>query len=230
MKVLIIEDNDAVIESLTILFGLRWDGATIISSTEGKKGVELARSEFPDVIILDLGLPDIDGLEVLRQIRSFSDMPIVILTARHEEADKVEALKLGANDYITKPFNTTSFLARAKALLYRNHMPEEQKANERPFDDGKLKIDFATGEVSIGNRIINLTPYEYKLLCELVINEGRVLSNQILLEKVWGQECTIEAEDISICVHNLKEKLEKEPDNPMMILNEPGLGYKFVGR
>ncbi|MFC1924441.1 response regulator transcription factor [Chloroflexota bacterium] len=229
MKVLIIEDNHAVIESLTICFELRWDVTTIISATEGEKGVELARLEFPDIIILDLGLPDIDGFDVLRQIRSFSDVPIVILTARYEETDKVKGLKLGANDYITKPFMLTDFLARVKAVLCRSCTPEKRKEGEKTPEDGKLKIDFITGEVSIGNRIIKLTPTEYKLLCELAINQGRVLSNEILLEKVWGQDYAIKTEHIGTYICNLEKKLEEDSDNPMIILSEPGIGYKFIG-
>src|SRR4030042_4480466 len=117
IKVLLVEDDPEIVESLTILFELRWDGATIISATQGKKGIELARADFPDVIILDLGLPDIDGLEVLCQIRSFSDVPVIILAARHEETDKVKGLKLGADEYITKPFYPNDFLARIKDVL-----------------------------------------------------------------------------------------------------------------
>jgi len=230
LKVLIIEDNLEVIEALTICFELRWDGVTITSTTEGEKGVELARSDFPDVVILDLGLPDIDGFEVLRQIRSFSDTPIVILTARYEETDKFKGLKLGADDYVTKPFNPTDLLARVKAVLCRSHTLEEQKTSEKPSANGKLKIDFVTGEVSIGNRLIKLTSKEYRLLCELVINEGKVLPNQMLLERVWGQEYTSEADYIKVYTQRLKEKLEEEPDNPRMILSEPGLGYKFIGQ
>jgi DNA-binding response OmpR family regulator len=157
-------------------------------------------------------------------------VPLIILTARYEETDKVKGLKLGADDYITKPFNPTDLLARVKAVLCRSRTPEVQKTSDKPSDNGELKIDFVTGEVSIGNRIIKLTPTEYKLLCELAINQGRVLSNQILLEKVWEQDLAIKTEHIGTYICNLEKKLEEESDNPIMILSEPGIGYKFVGQ
>ncbi|HJX69777.1 MAG TPA: response regulator transcription factor [Dehalococcoidia bacterium] len=228
MKVLVVEDDPGIIESVSLCFELRWPGANLVSSSAGEKGVELAGTEFPDVIILDLGLPDMDGLEVLRQIRRFSDVPVVILTARGEEMDKVKGLELGADDYITKPFAPAEFLARIKTVLRRSQRTEP-KAGEKPVVRGKLKIDFATREVSLGDRLIKLTPSEYNLLCELVRNEGRVLSNQMLLERVWGPEYTTETEYIKVYIQRLREKLEEEAGNPKMILSERGVGYKFVG-
>ena len=229
MKVLIIEDDPEVIESLALCFELRWDGATgVISATDGAKGIELAGADFPDVIILDLGLPDMDGFEVLLQIRNFSDVPLVILTARNEEKDKVKGLELGADDYITKPFSPSEFLARVKDVLRRSSMPEEPTAIEKHFARGKLKIDFTTREVCIMDRLIKLTPTEYRLLCELVVNEGKVLSNQMLLERIWGPEYANKTEYIKANTQRLRDKLEEEPYNPKMVLSEPGIGYKFV--
>ena len=138
MKVLVIEDDHGVVESLTICFELMWDGATVISATGGEKGIELARADSPDIIILDLGLPDMGGFVVLRHIRNFSDVPIIILTARNEETDKVKGLELGADDYITKPFTPADFLARVKSVLRRSHMPEEPTACEKHVVRGKL--------------------------------------------------------------------------------------------
>ena len=227
MKVLVIEDDPGIVESVALCFELRWSGANLVSTSAGEKGVKLAGTEFPDVIILDLGLPDMDGLEVLRQIRSFSDVPVIILTARYAEMDKVKGLELGADDYIIKPFVPAEFLARIKAVLRRSQRTKP-KAGEKPFVRGKLKIDFATREVSIGDRLIKLTPSEYNLLCELARNEGRVLSNHMLLERVWGPEYTTETEYIKVYIQRLREKLEEEPGNPKMILSERGIGYKFV--
>ena len=130
MRILIIEDDPDIIESLEILFEVKWDGATVISADKGKKGIELIRANPPDVVILDLGLPDMDGFEVLRQIRDFSDVPIIILTARNEERDKVKGLESGANDYITKPFSPTEFLARIQAMLCLGHSLEELKFSD----------------------------------------------------------------------------------------------------
>ena len=229
MKVLLIEDNPEIVQSVALCFELRWPGTSLISASEGEKGLGLAETELPDVTILDLGLPDMDGLEVLRQIRTFSDVPVVILTVRGEEMDKVKGLEMGADDYIVKPFSPAEFLSRVKAVLRRSQMLEP-KVDEKPFIKGDLKIDFATREVSIGDKLIKLTRSEYKLLHQLVRNEGKVLSNQTLLQRVWGPEYTVETEYIKVYVQRLRGKLNEEPGNPRMILSERGVGYKFVSR
>lgn len=229
MKVLVIEDDPQIVESVALCFELRWSGANLISSAEGEKGVALVEKELPDVVILDLGLPDVDGFEVLRQIRSFSDVPVVILTARGQEMDKVKGLEFGADDYVVKPFAPAEFLARVKAVLRRSHMAEP-KPGDKPVVKGKLRIDFNTREVSLDDRLIKLTPSEYNLLGELVRNEGKVLSNQVLLEKVWGSEYTTETEYIKVYIQRLREKLEETPGDPKMILSERGIGYKFVSQ
>lgn len=138
MKVLIIEDDQGIVESLTICFELMWDGSTVISAFAGEKGIELTRAESPDVIILDLGLPDMGGFVVLRHIRSFSNVPIIILTARTEETDRVKGLELGADDYITKPFTPADFLTRVKSVLHRGHVAKEPTAGEKNLVKGKL--------------------------------------------------------------------------------------------
>lgn len=228
MKVLIVEDDSDVVESLAICFELRWEGTTVISANRGEGGIKLVRTDSPDVVILDLGLPDMDGLDVLRHIREFSNVPIVILTARHEETDKVKGLKLGADDYVSKPFSPTELLNRVKAVIRRSSISEEPKNGEKPFVNGRLKLNFASREVFIENRPIKLTANEYRLLCELVINKGKVLSNQMLLERVWGPEYTGDTLHVNVCTQGLKEKLEEEPNNPKMILREPGIGYKLI--
>lgn len=231
MKVLLIEDRPEIVESVALTLELRWPEANLISTSQGGKGVELARNELPDVIILDIGLPDMDGFQVLRQIRSFSDVPLLVLTVRGEEMDKIKALELGADDYVVKPFSTGEFLARVKAALRRSRLPEtEVKAAEKPFVRGALRIDFASREVSIGDKLISLTRSEYDLLCQLVKNEGMTLSNQTLLEKVWGPEHKAEVEYVKVYIQSLREKLENEPGNPTMIVDEGGEGYKFVSR
>ncbi len=226
-KVMIVDDEVDFLE--TIVKRLKARSIDVSGVESGYKALEVLDGSSPDVIILDLGLPDMDGLEVLRQIRSFSDVPVIILTARGEEMDKVKGLELGADDYITKPFAPAEFLARIKTVLRRSQRTEP-KAGEKPLVRGKLRIDFATREVSIGDRLIKLTPSEYNLLCELSRNEGRVLSNHMLLERVWGPEYTTETEYIKVYIQRLREKLEEEPGNPKMILSERGIGYKFVSR
>ena len=228
MKVLVIEDNPEVLQSVQLCFELRWPGVTLLSAAEGQKGLEMTQTEQPDVVILDLGLPDTDGLEVLRQIRRFSSVPVMILTVRGEEMDKVKGLEMGADDYVVKPFAPAEFLSRIRALVRRSRMPELQPG-EGPFVRGRLRIDFTAREVTLEGRPVKLTPSEHKLLYQLVRNEGRVMSNQALLEHVWGPDYASESDYINVYVQRLREKLEEDPRNPKMILSEGGVGYKFVG-
>ncbi len=164
MKVLLIEDNSEIVDVVTITLQLRWAEVTLISTFLGNEGVELARTEQPDLIMLDLGLPDIDGFQVLRQIRDFSDVPVVILTVRGEEMDKIKGLELGADDYITKPFSPGELLARMKALLRRSSMSKTTGNGDGkpsvPSIRGKLRIDFTSREVSVGDKVLKLSPRE----------------------------------------------------------------------
>lgn len=227
MKVLIIEDSPEIVEAVRLTFELRWPEAKVISTAEGNKGITLTETESPDLIILDIGLPDIDGFKVLKEIRNFSDIPVIILTVRGEEIDKVRGLELGADDYIVKPFSHGELLARAKAVLRRSHIPE-LKGAETPFVTPKLSIDFATRTVTKNNRQIKLTPTEFNLLQYLVRNEGKVLSHRTLLEKVWGEEYTDATDYLKVYIQRLREKLEDDPANPRILLSERGVGYKFV--
>ena len=231
MKVLLIEDNSEIVDIVTITLQLRWAEVTLISTFLGNEGVELAKTEQPDLIMLDLGLPDIDGFQVLRQIRDFSDVPVVILTVRGEEMDKIKGLELGADDYIIKPFSPGELLARMKALLRRSSMSKTtgnvDGKSSVPSIKGKLRIDFTSGEVSIGDRLLKLGPREYELLHLLVTNEGAVLSKQALLKKVFPEH---EGDNrfVDVYINKLREKLEENPEKPQMILNEGEIGYKFV--
>ena len=230
MKVLLIEDSPEIIESVAIILELRWPEASLISTMFGEKGVELTEKELPDVVILDLGLPDIDGFQVLRQIRTFSDVAVVILTVMGAEVDKIKGLELGADDYIVKPFSPGEFLARVKAVLRRKKISEEAvQFAGKPFIRGKIRVDFASEEVSVGDKLLKLSPSEYSLLYQLVMNEGIVLSNETLIEKAWGPEHKVDVEYLRVCIKRLKNVLEKEPGNPTMIFDEGGTGYKFIG-
>ena len=228
MRVLIIEDNPEIVQSVVLCFELRWTGVEVLSTAEGKIGLKMAEEESPDVVILDLGLPDIDGLDVLREIRSYSNMPIIILTVRGEELDKVKGLEMGADDYIVKPFAPAEFLSRVKAVMRRSQTLDV-RSDEEAYVRGKLRIDFAARELTVGGNLVKLTPSEYKLLYYLVKNEGKVVTHQVLLERVWGPEYTEETDYIKVYVQRLREKLEEEPGNPKTILSERGVGYKFVG-
>ncbi len=231
MKVLLIEDNSEIVDIVTITLQLRWSEVTLISTFLGNEGVELAKTEQPDLIMLDLGLPDIDGFQVLRQIREFSDVPVVILTVRGEEMDKIKGLELGADDYITKPFSPGELLARMKALLRRSSMSKTsgnvEGKSSVPSIKGKLRIDFTSGEVSIGDRLLKLGPREYELLHLLVTNEGMVLSKQTLLKKVFPEH-EGDTRFVDVYINKLREKLEENPEKPQMLPKEGETGYKFV--
>jgi len=230
MKVLLIEDNLGIKDIVAITLELKWSDADLIHSHLGKNGVELARTKLPDIIILDLGLPDITGFEVLRHVRKFSDVPVIILTARGEEKNKLEGLDLGADDYIVKPFSSNELIARMKALLRRSQMTETtDKIIDRAPTRDKLRIDFSTEEVRIGGKLLKLSPREFELLSLLVTDEGKVLSNQVLLEKVFPEQKD-DIRFLKVYMNRLSEKLEDDPDNPTIILNEGGQGYKFIGQ
>jgi len=231
MKVLIVEDDNEIIDIVAQTLALRWPEASLISTTFGEVGVELAKKELPDLIILDLGLPDTDGFQVLRKIRNFSDVPVVILTVRGDEIDKIRGLELGADDYIVKPFAPGEFLARLKAALRRSRMAETTtEITEKPFIRGSLRIDFQSRELSAGGKLMKLSPTEYDLLYILLANEGLAISKQTLIEKVWGPEYVADTEYVDVYINSLKEMLGNEPGRPLMILDEGERGYKLVSR
>ena len=231
MKVLLIEDNPEIIDVVTVTLQLRWSEITLISTFRGKEGIELVRTEQPDLVLLDLGLPDIDGFQVLRAVRDFSDVPVAILTVRGEEVDKIRGLELGADDYITKPFSPGELLARMKALMRRSTMSkvagDADGKPSIPSIKGNLRIDFASGEVSIGDRLLNVGPREYELLHLLVTNEGVALSKEMLMQNVFPEHKG-NTRFLDVYINKLREKLGEDPQRPQMILNEGNTGYKFV--
>lgn len=227
MKVLVIEDNPEIVRTVSLCFQLRWQGATIISAAEGGKGLQSAQTESPDIVILDLGLPDMDGFEVLKQIRLFSNVPVIILTVREDELDKVRGLEEGADDYITKPFSPLDLLARVKAVVRRSHMPEQWENHVPPFQAGPLTINFSSREVTYNSEAVHLTPHEFDLLTFLVKNEGKVLSHQSLRNSVWGTEF-IDVSTLKKYIYQLRLKLQDTSEPPKMILSERGVGYKFL--
>ncbi len=226
MKVVVIDDSPDVAEVVSLCFQLRWSGATVVSASEGARGLELIETENPDVAILDIGLPDMDGIQVLRQIRSFSQVPVIMLTVRGEDADIARCLELGADDYIVKPFSHIELLARVQAVLRRvQGLPV---TGERPFVSGKLSVDFARNEVKVEGKPVKLTSTEYKLLCHLVRNEGRPLTHENLLRKVWG-ETYLDARDLlRVHIQHLRQKLGDGVKSPTIIVTEHRIGYKFV--
>ncbi|MDA0269607.1 MAG: response regulator transcription factor [Chloroflexi bacterium] len=210
-------------------FNLRWPEADVVSAGAGEEGVLLAEQDAPDIIILDIGLPDIDGFEVLARIRQSSDVPVVMLSARHEEVDKVKGLELGADDYVTKPFSHTELLARVRAVLRRTES-QVPASDGPPYEAGPLFIDYASRDVLLSGDPIKLTPIEYGLLYHLTRNENRVLTFRTLLAKVWGREYMDETDYLKVHIQHLRRKIGDDPQNDPMIVNERGVGYKFVRR
>ena len=227
MRILVVDDEPDVIESVRLGFTLQWREIDVIGAVNGESGLDSIEHERPDIVLLDIGLPDIDGFEVLRQIRAFSDVPVVMLTAHDDSMDKVKGLELGADDYVTKPFNHLELMARVKAVLRRLDMPAP--ASRAPsFRSGDLEVDFARQEARLRGERLELTPTEYKLLYHLVRNAGHILQHGTLLAKVWGREYVDEVDYIRVYIRRLRDKLGDNPDNPRYIRTERGLGYRFV--
>ena len=229
-KVLLIEDNAEITETIAQIIDLRWPEALLLSAKLGQTGLELAKKELPDLIILDLGLPDIDGFQVLRQIRRFSDVLLIILTARGEEDNRIKGLQEGADDYIVKPFSAGELVARMKTLIRRREMTETTAAVEKILPDkSTLIIDAASQTATFGCRLLNLGPRHYELLYLLATNKGVVLSKQVLMQNVFPENDENDTRFVEVYVDKLREQLDENLDEPKIILNEGTTGYKFVG-
>ena len=220
MKVLIIEDDKEIVDAISLAFQIRWPEAKAISTRLGQKGIELVETEVPDIVILDLGLPDISGFEVLRQIRLFSRVPIIILTVRADESDVVKGLEWGADDYITKPFRQLEFLARVKALIRR-----QSPTDEEPITCGPLRLDATTGQLFYQSKEIALTITESRLLAHLMRNAGHVVTHSSLAEAVWRNDYPGAADSLKVHIRRLREKIEPDPSHPQLILTRTGVGY-----
>jgi two-component system KDP operon response regulator KdpE len=227
MRILVVDDAPDEIETVRLGFTLQSSEDEILGAERAEQGLDLVEQEKPDLVLLDVGLPDIDGYEVLRQIRAFSDVPVVMLTARDDTLDLVKGLELGADDYVTKPFNHLELLARVKAVLRRLDMPAPA-ARVPSFRSENLEMDFARQEVRLAGERLDLTPTEYKLLYHLVRNAGYVLTHGTLLAKVWGREYVDEVDYLRVYVRRLRDKLGDDPDSPRYIRTERGLGYRFL--
>ncbi len=223
MKVLIVEDDHEILDAITLAFRIRWPEARVISTRLGNKGAELVEKESPDLVILDLGLPDISGFEVLRQIRLFSHVPIIILTVKADESDVVRGLESGADDYMTKPFRQLELLARVKALI-RRHRPSEDQL----VTCGPLRLDAATGQLHYGEREITLTLTENRILAHLIKNAPQVATHSSLAEAVWDNDYPGSADSLKVHIRRLREKIEADPSHPQLILTRTGVGYFLV--
>ena len=228
MKFLLIEDDHEIVETINLLLEMRWEGANLISTISGQKGIELARTESPDAIILDLGLPDIDGFQVLEQVRGFSDVPLLILTVRGEEMMKVRGLEAGADDYVTKPFSPVELLARLRAMTRRTQAPDKpDDYKTKPFIRGKLRVDFSSAEMTIEGRPVKINPREYDLLQLFVNNPGVELTNEQLMEKVFDADENRDMDYLRYMIKSLKDKIEMKSSNPEMIVAVGDRGYRF---
>ncbi len=223
-RILLIEDDPQIRRFLRTSLGLQ--GYELIEAATGNDGLALAASQVPDLVILDLGLPDLEGIEVIKRLREWSSIPIIILSARGQERDKVANLDAGADDYLTKPFGMAELLARIRVALRRKLPAEEGKA-VAVFSLGDLKVDFERRLVFRGDQEIHLTPIEYKLLSVLIKYRGKVVTHSQLLKEVWGPAYTGQNPYLRIFILNLRRKLENDPTRPYYLITEPGVGYRL---
>ncbi len=225
MKVLVVDDEPDVIKVIAMSFRMQQPAWEVIAAQDGPEALALIEFERPSVILLDVGLPEMDGFEVLKAIRLFSDTPVIMLTVKDDELSKVQGLELGADDYVTKPFSHLELLARVRAVLRRaQNLP---LAYEQPFVSGNIQVDFVRREVTVHGQPVALTGTEYRLLYHLVRNSGRIMTHEALLARVWGREYTDEISYLKSYINRLRSKLESDPHHPEYILTEYGVGYWF---
>ncbi len=227
MKILVIDDEPDVAEVVNLCFTLQWPGSEVAEASTGNTGIDMVESVDPDLVILDIALPDLDGFGVCKSIREFSDVPIIMLTARDQDISKIKGLEVGADDYITKPFNHLELLARAKAVLRRSRTPQLAGGGP-PFVAGDLCIDFGARQVTVAGAPVQLTATEYNLLYHLARNAGHVLTHRTLLAKVWGHEYLEENDYLKVYVRHLRQKLGDDAQNPRYIVTERGVGYRMA--
>jgi two-component system KDP operon response regulator KdpE len=222
--IVVIEDDPAI--RLFLRTGLSAHGFKVFEADRGKQGIIEAGVRKPDLIILDLGLPDMDGVDVIKTIREWSTMPIIILSARSNEQNKIDALDAGADDYLTKPFGLGELLARIRVSMRHSVSCPEQDQNG-VFTSGALKVDLLKRQVFVGDREVHLTPIQYRLLSVLIKNAGKVLTHQCLLKEVWGPSYKENSHYLRIYMSQLRQKLETDPAQPQYLLTESGIGYRL---
>lgn len=225
-QILVVEDDVPVRNLITTT--LKANDYRFITAAEGEGAVMETASHNPDIILLDLGLPDIDGVEVIRRIRSWSNVPIIVISARSEDSDEIDALDAGADDYLTKPFSVDELLARLRVTQRRLGLMQNMNANQAIYLNGQLKIDYASGCVYIGEEELHLTPIEYKLLCLLARNTGKVLTHKFIMQNVWGSSWENDVGSLRVFMATLRKKLEKTPGSPQYIQTHIGIGYRMM--
>jgi two-component system KDP operon response regulator KdpE len=226
MKILVIDDDPRLREALEVGLQLQWQDAQVLVANDGEAGLELFFQEEPDVVLLDVSMPRMNGFDVLREIRRVSDVPVIMLTARGEDVDQVRGLELGADDYVPKPFSHLALMARIKAVIRRAEMPPPVESLP-DFTAGDLAIHFQNQEVTLAGEPVKLTPIEYKLLYHLVRNAGHLMPHQALLDRVWGADYDAGPEYLKVFISRLRAKLRR-PGGSDFIETERGRGYRFV--
>lgn len=225
-RILVVDDEPRMIGFIRM--NLELEGHQVIEAHNGLEALDAVRTQLPDIVILDIMMPELDGFETLRMLREFSDIPVIMLTAKGDENDKVYGLELGADDYVTKPFGPRELSSRIKAVMRRWKNPSTSPADAILAIDGRLSVDFNQREVIVDGERVKLRPTEYRLLYHLIENAGWTVPHDQLLAKVWGYEYRDEAHYVRLYVNYLREKIEEDPSNPQYILTERGVGYRFV--
>ena len=226
-KVLVVDDEKLIVKG--IRFSLEQDGMEVDCAYDGEEALKMATENAYDMILLDIMLPKMDGFEVCQHIREFSNMPIVMLTAKGDDMDKILGLEYGADDYITKPFNILEVKARIKAIMRRTRVKEPEAANSRMITSGDMRIDLDSRRVFIGEKEVNLTAKEFDVLELLVFNPNKVYSRESLLNIVWGYEYPGDARTVDVHIRRLREKIEVNPSDPKYVYTKWGVGYYFRG-
>jgi len=224
-RILVVDDEERMVRFIRL--NLEHDGFRVVEAYNGSQAINQVRSNLPDLVLLDVMMPDIDGFEVLKIIREVSSVPVIMLTAKGEEDDRVRGLELGADDYITKPFSPRELVSRVRAVLRRTETQASTMHGLIEVDD-RFKIDFDRREIWVEGKLVKLRPTEYRLLFHLVQNAGWVITHDQLLSKVWGYEYRDEPHYVRLYINYLRKKLEEDPANPKYILTERGIGYRFV--
>lgn len=229
MKVLVVDDDPEILDAVAVGFRFHWRDCTVFTSQSGTQGLDLFFKHDPDIVVLDIGMPDRNGFEVLQDIRRASDTPVVLLTARQSEANQVHGLDLGADDYVIKPFSILTLLARIRAVLRRT---ESQPSADRSDDivAGDLVVDSRNQSVMRDGQPLRLTPSEYRLLLQFLRNPQRLLPHQMLCERVWGSNWEVSTNDLKSLISRLRTKLGEDPHHPRYIETQRGLGYRFLLR
>jgi len=224
-RILVVDDEKRMVGFIRL--NLEHDGFEVIEAFNGAQAIERLRDSLPDLILLDIMMPDLDGFEVLRMVREASAVPVIMLTAKGEENDKVRGLELGADDYITKPFSPRELVSRVRAVLRRGTSLDDKESSRIEVDE-RLQLDFGRHEVWVDGKLIKLRPTEYRLLYHLVKNAGWVLTHDQILTKVWGYEYRNEPHYVRLYINYLRKKIEVDPADPQYILTERGVGYRFI--